>query len=271
MPELPEVEAVRRELEPVLQGTAIARVLLRRHGLRRPFPDRFAERIRGRRVEELTRRGKYLLAALSSRDTLVMHLGMSGTFRVESMDAAVQPHDHVVLILSSKVAVVYNDPRRFGVMDLVATARLPAQPPFSTMAPEPLSAAFDGATLARTCAARRTSLKAALMDQRVVAGLGNIYASEALHLAGVSPRRKASTLASPSGRPRADADRLATAIKQVLRRAIAISSSARYRDSRFRVYEREGDACPTPRCAGTIRRVVQAGRSTFYCPACQRG
>jgi formamidopyrimidine-DNA glycosylase len=271
VPELPEVEAVRRELAPVLAGARIARVSLRRSGLRRPFPPRLAARLHGRTINGLARRGKYLLAGLSSGDTLLMHLGMSGSIRTEPAGAAVSLHDHVVVTLSSGLDVVYNDPRRFGVMDLVASARLCDHPALKAMGPEPLSDEFDGGTLARACARRRTSLKAALLDQRVVAGLGNIYASEALHLARLSPRRQASTLATPAGQPRESAHRLAAAIKRVLERAVAQSTGTSYRSGRFRVYERAGEPCPTPRCDGTIRRIVQAGRSTFYCPVCQRG
>jgi formamidopyrimidine-DNA glycosylase len=172
--------------------------------------------------------------------------------------------------MSSGAIVTYNDPRRFGVMDLAKRGRLPQQPAVGTLGPEPMSPAFDGAVLARACAGRRTSLKAALLDQRVVAGLGNIYASEALHLAGLSPRRRASTIATPSGLPKPGAHRLADAIKQVLQDAIDRASGTRYRSSRFRVYDRHGERCRTRRCEGTIRRFSQAGRSTFYCPECQR-
>jgi formamidopyrimidine-DNA glycosylase len=276
VPELPEVETVRRRLQPVMEGARFRRVILRRDGLRRPFPPDFAGRLERRTVRALRRRGKYLLAELSSGETLVMHLGMSGSMRVGpdvgARDDGDSPdrHDHVVFRMSSGASVTFNDPRRFGVMDLVPRGQLTRHPALAAMGPEPLGPDFDGAALARACARKTTSLKLALLDQRVVAGLGNIYASEALHRAGLSPRRRASTIATPSGEPKASADRLAAAIKQVLRDAIERKASASYRGSRFRVYDREGERCRTARCRGTIRRFSQAGRSTFYCPDCQR-
>jgi formamidopyrimidine-DNA glycosylase len=270
MPELPEVDEVRRELDPVMRGARFERVILRRPDLRRPFPRDFAARLRRKTVRTLTRRGKYLLADLSSRETLLMHLGMSGSFRVDAPGGAAHAHDHVVFEMSSGVAVAFNDPRRFGVMDLAPSAALDEHPAMRGLGPEPLSDAFDGASLARACAGRRTPLKVALLDQRVVAGLGNIYASEALHLAGVSPRQRAASIASPAGAPRDAAHRLAAAIKAVLVRAIARQSARSYRSARFRVYDRGGEPCPRRRCGGTIVRFTQAGRSTFYCPECQR-
>jgi formamidopyrimidine-DNA glycosylase len=276
VPELPEVETVRRRLGPVMEGARFERVILRRKGLRRPFARNFAGRLTNQTVSALERRGKYLLAGLSSGETLVMHLGMSGSFRLDLDTSQTPPgdddvrHDHVVFRMSSGAVVTYNDPRRFGVMDLVARGKLAQHPAVGALGPEPLEPAFDGAALARACAGRRISLKVALLDQRVVAGLGNIYASEALHLAGLSPRRRASTIATPAGLPKPDAHRLAEAIKQVLREAIARASGRRYRSSRFRVYDRNGERCRTRRCKGTIRRFSQAGRSTFYCPDCQR-
>jgi len=274
MPELPEVDAVRRQLAPVMRGARFDRVLVRRKDLRRPFPKHFSDRLKGRTVRNVTRRGKYLLADLSSDETLLMHLGMSGSFAVARRHGSSRssnsagPHDHVVFGMSSGATITYNDPRRFGVMDLVPTRSLDHH--LSRIGPEPLSSEFNAASLAKACAGRRTSLKAALLDQRVVAGLGNIYASEALHLARLSPRRPASTLATPSGEPRESARRLAAAIKTVLRRAIERSTARAYRTSRFRVYDRAEEGCQTPRCPGTIRRITQAGRSTFYCPVCQR-
>jgi formamidopyrimidine-DNA glycosylase len=281
MPELPEVEAVRRELEPVMRGARFQQVLVRRAGLRTVFPDRFAARLRGRAVRALTRRGKYLLADLSSGETLLMHLGMSGSFRVERQTAThrvrdharrqADPHDHVVFRMSSGATITFNDPRRFGVMDLVPRGVLDEHPALGALGPEPLAVEFDAAALARACARRKTALKVALLDQRVVAGLGNIYASEALHLARLSPLRRASRIATPSGAPRDSAVRLASAIKTILRNAIARQTAERYRSSRFRVYDREGEPCPRPGCGGTIARFAQAGRSTFYCPVCQTG
>jgi formamidopyrimidine-DNA glycosylase len=254
-------------------------VELRRPDLRRPFPRRFAERLIGRTVTALDRRAKYLLASLSSDETLLMHLGMSGSFRVirkpperrpRRTMTPWDPHDHVVFHMSSGRVVVFNDPRRFGMMELVPAGKLQRHPVLSGLGPEPLSNEFDGAALARACRGKKTSLKAALMDQRVVAGLGNIYASEALHLAGLSPRRSASSLATASGAPREPAHRLAAAIKRVLEDAIARLSTPGHRDIPFRVYDREGQRCSKPACAGVIRRRVQAGRSTFFCSVCQR-
>jgi formamidopyrimidine-DNA glycosylase len=292
VPELPEVEAVRRQLEPVMVGARIARVELRRPDLRTPFPRRFAQRLAGVTTLELTRRAKYLLAALSSGDSLLMHLGMSGSFRIDTDGADRGSHDHVVFHLTRTVRrrearakghrhddakrgeferrlVVFNDPRRFGFMDLVRTDRLDAHLSLKGLGPEPLSAAFDAAALARACAGRRTPLKSALLDQQVVAGLGNIYAVEALHVAGLAPQRRASTIATPAGEPREPARRLAAAVKQVLAEAIERQTSPRDRTERFRVYDREAERCRRPRCPGVIRRRTQAGRSTFYCPVCQ--
>jgi formamidopyrimidine-DNA glycosylase len=278
VPELPEVESVRRLIAPTLVRKRIASVELRRPDLRQPFPRRFVMRLTGQTVVALTRRAKYLLAELSSGETLLMHLGMSGSFRVASLKGtdrstkrtAAAPHDHVVFHLSSGSTICFNDPRRFGVMDLVPAGALATHPALSRLGPEPLSDAFDAVALARACRGKRTSLKVALLDQRVVAGLGNIYASEALHLAGLSPRRRASVLATPAGAPRDSAYRLAAAIKTVLAEAIARQSGEPYRDSRFLVYEREGEKCLKPKCRGTIRRITQGGRSTFFCPVCQR-
>ena len=279
MPELPEVERVRRSLAAAMTGARFERVVLNRGDLRRPFPAGFAGRLRRQTVRTLMRRGKYLLAELDSGDTLLMHLGMSGWFRVEpaSRRRSRDPegdlenrHDHVIFTMSSGVMVIFNDPRRFGVMDLVSAARLPRHGSLGRLGPEPLSRAFDARALAARCAARRVTLKAVLLDQHVVAGIGNIYASEALHAARLSPFRVASTLATAAGAPREGAVRLAAAIKTVLRRAIALKESERDSASRFRVYDREGERCPTPGCRGTIARAWQAGRSTFYCSACQR-
>ena len=277
MPELPEVEAVRRRLEPAMRGARITRVLLRRKGLRRPFPRAFASRLEGRRIRSVDRRGKYLLIALDSGDTLLMHLGMSGSFRIgrgatrrKSAAAGTRTrHDHVVFTLSNGVVLTFNDPRRFGVMDVLGDGPLASHGVFAAMGPEPLEPSFGGAALARALAGKRVALKVALLDQRIVAGLGNIYASEALHRAGLSPLRRSSTLATTAGRPAPGGVRLAVAIKAVLREAIARKEHPG-RAGRFRVYDREGEPCRTPGCRGTIRRISQAGRSTFYCPACQR-
>ena len=273
MPELPEVETVRRQLEPVLKGARITNVEARRPDLRIPFPPRFRGRVRGQTVAALTRRAKYLLAELSSGETLLMHLGMSGSFRVEwpgETPPAADRHDHVVFDLDSGARVFFNDPRRFGFMDLLTRREREQHPVVSRLGPEPLSAGFDGAMLARACRGKKTSLKAALLDQRVVAGLGNIYASEALHVARLSPRRRAGTIATPAGAPRDSAHRLAAAITQVLNEAIARAGGRRYRSSRFRVYDRDGQPCRRSGCNGVIRTLAQAGRSSFYCPVCQR-
>jgi formamidopyrimidine-DNA glycosylase len=264
-----------------MAGARFDRVVLNRADLRRPFPAGFARRLRRQRVQALTRRGKYLLAALSSGDTLVIHLGMSGWLRAEPTAALKRRppdrerdlenrHDHVVFTMSSGLTVTFNDPRRFGVMDLIAARHGKGASIIDRMGPEPLSRGFDARTLASRCANRRIALKVALLDQLIVAGIGNIYASEALHLAGLSPFRSAATLATAHGAPRAGAERLVAAIKAVLRRAIRMSGSERYRSSRFRVYDREGEPCPTPGCRGLLARRWQAGRSTFYCPVCQR-
>ena len=264
-----------------MTGARFDTVVVRRPDLRIPFAPKFAARLKGRTVLTLTRRAKYLLAALSSGETLLMHLGMSGSFRVDrdALDdghaevgevRAAGRHDHVVFHMSSGATVTFNDPRRFGFMDLVPQGQLARHPVLSRLGLEPLSAEFDAAALARACKGKKTSIKAALLDQRVVAGLGNIYVSEALHVAGLSPLRRASALATSSGLPRPPARRLAAAIKQVLQRAVARASSPAYRSARFRVYDRAGQRCRRPRCTGTIQRRTQAGRSTFYCPVCQR-
>jgi formamidopyrimidine-DNA glycosylase len=278
VPELPEVESVRRQIAPSMVRARIEAVDLRRPDLRRPFPRHFVKRLTGQTVTALDRRAKYLVATLSSGETLLMHLGMSGSFRVirTRSETALRrqtlpdPHDHVVFHMSSGRDVIFNDPRRFGIMELVPAGKLDRHSALSRLGLEPLSKDFDGAALARACHRKKTSLKAALMDQRVVAGLGNIYVSEALHVAGLSPQRRASTLATPSGAPRQAAHRLAAAIKRVLEDAIARQSGSPYRDGRFLVYDREGERCLRSRCSGIIRRRVQAGRSTFYCAVCQR-
>jgi formamidopyrimidine-DNA glycosylase len=274
MPELPEVEAVRRRLEPEMAHVRVEAVRLGRPDLRAPFPRGFARRIAGQTVKAVNRRAKYLLAPLSSGETLLMHLGMSGSFRVagpgrNEPPAGSDPHDHVVFQMASGADVIFNDPRRFGVMDLIPAGALDAHPAVGTLGPEPLSPDFDAKALARACAGKRTSLKAALLDQRIVAGLGNIYVVEALHIAGLSPQRRASTIVTRRGAPQNAAHRLVAAIKHVLTEAIARQATA-YRSERFRVYDREGERCRRRRCAGVIRRRTQAGRSSFYCPVCQR-
>jgi formamidopyrimidine-DNA glycosylase len=293
MPELPEVETVRRGLAPVMEGAVIDKVEQRRPDLRKPFPPRFAHRITGRRVMHLGRRAKYLLADLDDGTVIVMHLGMSGSFRVEADGASrvvassyrprskLSAHDHVVFHMSSGARIIFNDPRRFGLMDLVARSDIPQSRHFQGMGIEPLGNQLSGAALARLFAGRRAPLKAALMDQRLVAGLGNIYVCEALWRARLSPDRPAGSLASKSGKPLARAARLAEAIRSVLEAAIAAGGSSLRDHIRtdgelgdfqhdFAVYDREGEPCLRPRCRGVIRRKVHSGRSTFYCPVCQR-
>jgi len=275
VPELPEVDFVRRMLAPVMTGVRVDALLVRRANLRIPFPAAFEERLVGHTVTAVTRRAKYLLASLSSGETLIVHLGMSGWFRVERArgpEFEAEPgetdddpnHDHVVFRLSSGMLVTFNDPRRFGLMDLAARGALDSHAALKHLGPEPLSADFDAAALARACRRKKVPIKVALLDQTVVAGVGNIYASEACFEARISPKRKASTIATTAGAPRPQATALAAAVVKVLERAIARPAA------RFKVYERAGSACPRRGCDGTIRRVVQAGRSTFYCPSCQR-
>ncbi len=259
-------------LVPAMERARFRRVIVNRPNLRIPFPERFADRLHGKTADAVMRRGKYLVVTLSSGETLIMHLGMSGWFQVaatgdRSRDA--DAHDHVVFVMSSGHTVVYNDPRRFGFMDLSAAGELEDYPALKAMGPEPLSAEFDPASLARACRGRKASIKVTLLDQRVVAGLGNIYASEALHHAKLWPLRKASSLATPLGKPKKSAAHLVASIKAVLTSAIRRSESP-YRAGRFRVYDREGRPCLRKSCDGTIAQVTQAGRSTFYCPTCQR-
>jgi formamidopyrimidine-DNA glycosylase len=293
MPELPEVETVRRGLQPVMEGARFAKVEARRPDLRRPLPKNFVKRLEGRTVTGLGRRAKYLLADLSSGEVLMMHLGMSGSFRVTEEKGEQTPgdfhhprsddraHDHVVFHMSSGARIAYNDPRRFGLMLLVPRAELAEHPLMREVGPEPLGNAFDAAMLAAACHGKKTSLKAALSDQKVVAGLGNIYVCEALHRALLSPKRMASTIATRSGAPNERGERLVGAIRAVLEDAIKAGGSS-LRDHRqtdgelgyfqhhFRVYDREGERCVTPGCPGTVKRIVQSGRSTFFCPVCQK-
>lgn len=310
MPELPEVETVRRGLEPVLAGRVLAHVEQRRPDLRWPLPERFGERLTGRRVEGVGRRSKWLLVGLDGGETWMVHLGMSGRVLVSEVARAARPaepgaaqasaaggtvtrktgivlgdhvheagkdskHDHVVVTTDRGVTVTYNDARRFGAMDLWPTAALREHPHLAALGPEPLGNEFHGPALAAAFAGRQSPVKAVLMDQRTVAGLGNIYVCEALHRAGIHPARIAATISRPR------VDRLAGEIRATLADAIAAGGSS-LRDYRhtngelgyfqhsFRVYDREGAPCPTPGCPGTIRRIVQSGRSTFYCPRCQR-
>jgi len=259
-------------LEPAMRGSRFRRVILNRPNLRIPFPRQFAERLRGQAVEALERRGKYLIVRVSSGETLVMHLGMSGWFHVAATGDCTRDadaHDHVVFVMSSGHRIVFNDPRRFGFMDLATAGALDAYPSLRALGPEPLSPAFDAAALARACRGKRVAIKVALLDQRVVAGVGNIYASEALHHARLSPLTRAGRIASATGTPKPEAERLVKGVKAVLAAAIRRRESP-YGSARFRVYERDGLRCLRPGCGGTIRRVTQAARSTFFCPHCQR-
>ena len=293
MPELPEVETVRRGLQPVLEGALIERVEARRPDLRFPFPEKFAERLTGRTVTALSRRAKYLTAHFDGGPILICHLGMSGSFRVECDGSSSLPsafhhegskdatHDHVVFHVRPPAGqgarIVFNDPRRFGFMLFAEEGQLGRHPLLANLGIEPTGNALDGALLSHLLKGRKSPLKAALLDQTLIAGLGNIYVSEALWRARLSPRRQAGTLAAASGR----SERLAQAIRDVIAEAIeAGGSSLRdhiktdgslgYFQHSFSVYDREGEPCPRPGCEGTVRRITQSGRSTFYCPVCQR-
>ncbi|MHB8884136.1 MAG: bifunctional DNA-formamidopyrimidine glycosylase/DNA-(apurinic or apyrimidinic site) lyase [Methylovirgula sp.] len=292
MPELPEVETVRRGLAPALVGAQLVFVDQRRPDLRFPFPENFVARLTGRRVEALGRRAKYLLADLDDAQVLVMHLGMSGSFRIEDESAAPHgdlgpfkpkdaAHDHVEFRLSTGKRIIYNDPRRFGFMQIIPRKTLFEHPLFRNVGIEPLGNELDGAVLARLFAGKAAPLKAALLDQTLIAGLGNIYVCEALHRAGLSPRRAAGCLARKDGKPTERAHVLARVIREVLEEAVAAGGSS-LRDHRqadgalgyfqhsFRVYDREGAACPRAGCGGTIQRIVQSGRASFFCNGCQR-
>ena len=294
MPELPEVETVRRGLAPALVGARFGRVTLRRPDLRFPFPENFSQRLEGRGVTALDRRAKYLVAALDSGESLVMHLGMSGRFDLRLPDGSNRSpgdfylegalgnpkHDHVVMAMTSGASVTYNDVRRFGFMDLVPTDGLAQSRHFSGMGIEPLDGDLSGATIARLFRHRIAPLKAALLDQRLIAGLGNIYVCEALHRAGLHPETPAGALAREDGRPTPKAEILARTIGEVLREAVEAGGSTLRDYARadgsagafqhaFRVYDRTGGACLAPGCGGIVARIVQSGRSTFLCETCQ--
>ncbi|HTT82042.1 MAG TPA: bifunctional DNA-formamidopyrimidine glycosylase/DNA-(apurinic or apyrimidinic site) lyase [Rhizomicrobium sp.] len=290
MPELPEVETVRMGLAPVLEHHRFTKVVTRRGDLRVPFPPHFAQHLTGRTVVQLSRRAKYLLAELDGGDTLVIHLGMSGRLSVYAegherrlgnyvyerppSGAGRGPHDHVIMETDAPAEIIFTDPRRFGLMLLIETAALADHPLFKGLGVEPLSRAFTAGYLEGVLKGRRTPIKSALLDQRKVAGLGNIYVCEALFHAGISPKRRARTI----DRTRATA--LVKAIRRVLHAAIKAGGSS-LRDyartdgalgefqHRFAVYDREGAPCPRKGCHGTVKRLVQSGRSTFWCPSCQ--
>ena len=283
MPELPEVETVRRGLAPHLDGAVLAAVEARRPDLRFPLPPRFAERLQGARVTALRRRAKYLLAALDTGETWVTHLGMTGRFTVDDQRQGVfvhpaggdSKHDHLLLETGAGVRIAFNDARRFGYMDLLPTDELEASRWLAGLGPEPLGPDFTAAHLVSAFSGRRQSVKATLLDQRVVAGLGNIYVCEALHRARIAPETPAGELAFPRLK------KLVADIRTTLEAAIAAGGST-LRDYRaadgalgyfqhsFKAYGREGEPCATPRCRGAIARIVQGGRSTFHCPRCQR-
>lgn len=283
MPELPEVETVRRGLAPVMEGAVIARAETRREGLRWPFPERMAERLTGARVERLGRRSKYLLADLDTGETLITHLGMSGRMQISGHalgkfhhdHPAPEKHDHVIFDMENGARVTFNDPRRFGAMDMCPTATLEDHKLIRVLGPEPLGNLFDEAYLVGALASKNSPIKTALLDQGIVAGLGNIYVCEVLFRAGIHPVRKAGRIA---------AKRIASLvpiIRDVLSEAIESGGSSLkdyrqaggdlgYFQHSFRVYGREGERCVTPGCEAAIQRIVQSGRSTFYCPQCQR-
>ncbi|MEO9822101.1 MAG: bifunctional DNA-formamidopyrimidine glycosylase/DNA-(apurinic or apyrimidinic site) lyase [Paracoccaceae bacterium] len=283
MPELPEVETVRRGLAPVMEGQIIAEAHVNRPDLRWPFPDKMAERLTGARVERLRRRSKYILADLDRGETLLVHLGMSGRMLVSGDPLgrfvhdhpAPEKHDHVVFDMANGARITFNDPRRFGAMDLLKTADQDEHKLLSVLGPEPLSNAFSEAHLVNAFSGKMSPIKSALLDQGIIAGLGNIYVCEALFRAGISPQRKAGQIS----KPRVSA--LVPIIREVISEAIDAGGSS-LRDFRqadgelgyfqhsFDVYGREGDPCRTPDCDSSILRVVQSGRSSFYCPTCQR-
>ena len=292
MPELPEVETVRRGLAPLVEGARIRKVTLNRKDLRFPFPEGFAEALTGATIETTARRAKYLLFRLSTGKTWLSHLGMTGSFRFAELSfkepsryyepTIDEKHDHVVLELETPkdgvLNLIYSDARRFGFMDLFA--RDEDSPYLEGLGPEPLGNSFNAEEMAERFAGKKAPMKAALLDQRVVAGLGNIYVSEALHRAHILPTLPAAKLVLKSGKPSQRLELLADGVRTVLIEAIeaggstlrdfrATDGSSGYFQHRFAVYDREGEPCPTPQCRGIIKRIVQSGRSTFYCPVCQ--
>lgn len=295
MPELPEVETVRRGLQPVMEGARILSVETRRPDLRFPLPQNFSNRLSGRTISRVGRRAKYLIIETDGAPNLISHLGMSGSFRIEADDVSTTPgefhherskdgaHDHVVFHLeapgSERHRVIYNDPRRFGFM-LFADEH-GEHPMLADLGVEPVGNALNGPVLAGLLAGKKTPLKAVLLDQTLIAGLGNIYVAEALWRAGLSPRRAAGTIVRKDGKLSDRVELLASAIRTVIADAIeAGGSSLRdyvqadgslgYFQHRFSVYDREGEPCRKPGCGGVVHRIVQSGRSTFFCPACQR-
>jgi len=292
MPELPEVETVRRGLEPWLKGARIDSVTLNRKNLRFPFPEGLKPALEGQTVEHVGRRAKYLLLGLSNGKTLLSHLGMTGSWRFAEhgidkppryYEPGTEPkHDHMIWALShpthGQSHLIYADPRRFGFIDLYDEVE--ESPYLKDLGPEPLGNDFSALSLAAAFKGKKAPIKAALLDQRVVAGLGNIYVAEALHRAHILPDIEARTLVKVDGSPKKALDDLAAAVREVLIAAIEVGGStirdfrsvegAGYFQHSFAVYDREGDPCPTPLCSGVVKRIVQSGRSTFYCPVCQK-
>lgn len=283
MPELPEVETVRRGLTPAMEGQVITRAQVNRPDLRWPFPEHMADRLTGKRVLGLRRRSKYILADLDSGETLLIHLGMSGRMLISGdplgqfvhTHPAPEKHDHVVFDMENGARITFNDPRRFGAMDMFATSTGEAHPLLASLGPEPLGNSFDETYLTNALKTRNTPMKSALLDQKTIAGLGNIYVCEALFRSKIHPTRPAKKVS------KARISTLVPIIRDVLNDAITAGGSS-LRDFRqadgelgyfqhsFDVYGREGDPCRTPGCGSTIHRIVQSGRSTFYCPTCQR-
>lgn len=291
MPELPEVETVRRGLAPVMEGALVTQLQQNRSDLRFPFPQAFAERVSGRRIISLGRRAKYLLIDLEDDLTVISHLGMSGSFRIEDVvqgdfhhaRSKDSKHDHVIFHVERDgrgQKVIYNDPRRFGFMHLWKRSELDLYPAFAELGPEPTGNALDADYLASRLSGKSQPLKGALLDQTIIAGLGNIYVCEALWRSHLSPKRQSGTLVTPKGKPKKELLALTEAIRAVIADAIAAGGSSLrdhiqtdgslgYFQHSFSVYDREGGACRMPGCNGTVSRITQSGRSTFYCPACQ--
>jgi len=296
MPELPEVETVRRGLAPVMEGGIIEKAVINRPNLRFLFPDKFISRLEGQKILSVGRRAKYLVLDLESGEVLVMHLGMSGSFRIEMAEGVSAPgvfhhprsdaqkHDHVIIRVNGahgRADIIYNDPRRFGYMDLVARSEMETHKHFASIGIEPTGNALDGALISKLFAGKTSPLKAALLDQRLIAGLGNIYVCEALWQSRLSPERKATTITRKDGKATDRTELLAQAIREIIARAIeAGGSSLRdhkqtdgtmgYFQHTFNVYDQEGKPCKREDCNSIIKRIVQSGRSTFFCPTCQR-
>lgn len=283
MPELPEVETVKRGLAPVMEGAKIVQADVNRPNLRLPFPDNMSARLKDTRIERLRRRSKYILADLDSGESLLIHLGMSGRMLISGAKLGAfthdhpptEKHDHVVFHMDNGARITFNDPRRFGAMDLLDTKTADAHKLLSCIGPEPLGNGFDESYLASALKAKNSPIKSALLDQRLVAGLGNIYVCETLYRAGISPLRKAAQISKPR------VHSLVPIIRQVLNEAIEAGGSSLkdfrqadgdlgYFQHNFDVYGREGEPCRSPDCDADIKRVVQSGRSSFYCADCQR-